>query len=87
MNADESEGLKPLTTFDFVSLAKLKTYVENAEIPDNARMTLKFDRKTGRFCLLFYWSDGPAVLGQRVVDFELESEELCGDAWNWLERD
>lgn len=87
MNADESEDLKPLTTLKFLSREMLESRMDAGDIPKDARLTLKLDRKTGRFYLLFYWSEGPAVLGERVVDFDLESEELCGDAWNWLEKD
>ena len=84
---DENAELAPLSTNNSVTKKKLFEKMQKADVPDNSRMMLKFDKNTGKFYILFYWSEGPAVLGERVVDFDLESEELCGDAWNWLERD
>ena len=84
---DENAELAPLSTNDSVTKKKLFKNLQKADVPDNSRMTLKFDKNTGKFYILFYWSDGPAVIGHKAVIFDLESNVLRGDAWSWMERD
>ena len=61
-----------LTTNKRVSKKDLMNYLLNADIPDDASLTLK--RNGDDFSLFFYWSEGPGAFGQTVVKFEAESK-------------
>ena len=78
---------KPLSTSGGLSKKQLIEYLQKADIDDDAQLTLKFDRDSGKYYLFFYWSEGPGAFGHRAVDFDIESKEMIEKGWSWLEKD
>ena len=68
-----------LTTNNRVSKKVLMEYLEKADIPDDAILTLR--RRDDDFSLFFYWGEGPGAFGETVVKFEAESK-----FWKMKER-
>ncbi len=61
-----------LTTDKRISKRELMDYLQKADIPDNASLTLKMNGDD--FSLFFYWSEGPGAFGETVVKFDAESK-------------
>lgn len=68
-----------LTTDKRISKRQLMDYLQKADIPDDASLTLK--RTDDDFSLFFYWSEGPGAFGETVVKFDAESK-----FWKMKER-
>ena len=62
-----------LSTIHRISKLELINYLENEDIPDDARLTLKNDNN-GVPTLFFYWSDGLGEFGHTAVFFDAEAK-------------
>ncbi len=77
--------LGPLSTKVELSKKQLIEYLQKADIPDDAELTLQFD--DGEFYLYFYWSEGAGAFGHRAVNFDIENRELILEVDKWSAED
>ena len=75
---------KPLSTNKPLSKKDLIEYLQKADIPDDAELTLQFD--DGVFYLYFYWSESAGAFGHSAVNFDIEAPDLVKDFEIWQNK-
>lgn len=81
----KTHGVKKSLSTNFpISKNDFLKHLETEDIPDDARLTLKIDHKSGTPYLFFYWSEGPGAFGHTAVDFDIERNDILEDAKHFL---